>query len=158
MSNGDENQSIALTCVDQLHALVVCSDLLGEELRSCCVRVCNRFAYRLQVALHVSYVSASRATRVLSRFLDHVLVKALLIKKAAVYYFKTDDLCAFLKDVDRCGGHRTRKNATNVCMMSAGSSKEDDFVRFRVKDGRDDRNIREVTVTAQGWREGSFPE
>jgi hypothetical protein len=86
------------------------------------------FTYRLQVTLHVSYIPATRATRVLSRFLDHVFIKALLIKDAAIYYFKTDDFCAFLEDVDRRGWHRARKNAANVRVMSAGSSEEDDFV------------------------------
>lgn len=34
-------------------------------------------------------------------------------------------------------------------MVSTGSSEKDDLVRFRVKDGRDDRDIREVTVAVQ---------
>lgn len=64
----------------------------------------------------------------LGRVLDHVFVEALLVENAAVYDLETNDLCAFLEDVDRRRGHRTRENATNVRVVPAGSGEEDDLV------------------------------
>lgn len=64
-------------------------------------------SYRLEVTFNISNVSASRATRVLTRFIDHVFQKAFPVKDSTVDNFEANDFCAFLEYINRSRRHGT---------------------------------------------------
>lgn len=77
-------------------------------------------------------------------------MQPLLIKHATIHDLETDNLGAFFKDAHRRGWHRTGQDTSNIRVVPARGSEKDDLVGVRVKDGRDERNVWEMSVTRVG--------
>ena len=98
----------------------------------------------LEVALDIANISAARASWVACRSVDHALIEALLIKVATRDNLEGHDLGALFENSDGRRRHATRKDPSNVCMMSARRGEEDDLLGLGVKDWRDNSDIGEV--------------
>lgn len=103
--------------------------------------------YSLQIALDIAKVSATRATRVLTRLIDHVLDEAIVIKHALANNLEAHNVSAFFKKVGRSGGHRARKDTADIGMVSSRSREKYDLVGLLIENWTDDGDIWKMPIT-----------
>lgn len=108
-----------------------------------------RDSYRLEIAFDVSNVPAPAATRVASRYVDHVPIQTLLVKDTIADDPEALDICTLFKDARRGRRHRSRQDSANVSMMAPRGREEDDLLALGIKDGRDYRDIGEMTWSSR---------
>lgn len=98
--------------------------------------------YRLDVTFDILDVPATRTSRILCWFFDHILVQPLLVKHAVVYDLQAHDFRTLFEYIHRGRRHRPRQYATDISMVSSGGSEEYDLVGPFVKNWSDDSDVR----------------
>ena len=147
--------------MNELYTLVIRGDLLRIRSQRSLPSARERNAYSFKIALYISDISASRTTWILARLLDHIVDQALSVEHTLAHDLEADDVGAFLEDVRRGGRHRTRKDATDICMMTTRRSEEYDLLCLVVEYRTDHSNIWEMSIGSMSlyvlmWTESSL--
>ena len=103
-------------------------------------------SYCFQIAFDVSDVPAPRTSRVLAGLVDHVFDQAVVVEYAFPDDLEADDMGTLFKDVRRRWRHGSRQDATDISVVPARCSKEDDLLFLIVKYRTDDGDIGQVTI------------
>lgn len=83
--------------------------------------------HSLEIALNVSDIPASGASRILRWFIDHVVNQPIPVENPSVYNLKADNFSTFFKDIHGRWGHGPGKDASYVGMVATGSGEKNNF-------------------------------
>lgn len=84
--------------------------------------------YSFQVTFYVAYIPTTRAPGISSGLRDHVVVKSIFVEYTLLHNFEAFNVGTLFEDTGGGGWHGSRKDTSDICMVSSRSCEEDDFV------------------------------